>query len=299
MTDTKPRETGAARASLRQGRHRSATVAALLSAPMTAILIFSYLIPVVLVIVTGFFTQDEAGRLSSTATLANFVRFFSDGWYVGALLRSIRIAACVTVLAVALGYLAAYFMVFRSGRWLEALVVLTVAPILVGNVVRAFGWLMMMGDSGLVNSLLAATGAPFRIAFMYKELGIIVADASNLLPLSILVLVGVLTRIDRLYLEAAAVLGANPLRSFRSIMLPLSMPGITAAAVICFTLALGTFEIAVFIGGKRVEMIAPLAYDEIAYSFDWPMGAAVALILLVTSLVGIVVNDFLEAKATK
>ncbi len=279
-------------------KKRAGSISLLFSAPAVVILVLSYIAPVALVIGSAFFKQDEMGHLSATLTLANFVQFFSDAWYVETLGRTVKIAALVAILAVLLGYTAAYFIVFRSGRWFEILIILTIAPVLVGNVVRAFGWRMLMGESGLVNGLLGLARIEAKVAFLYTQFGIVIADASNLLPLATLVVIGVLSRIDPVYLEAATVLGANPRQCFLKVTLPLSLPGIAAASVICFTLALSTFEIAVFVGGNRVQMMAPLIYDEISRSFDWPMGAAVALILLVTSLLGILLHDMLRWKGT-
>lgn len=270
---------------------KGVTITALVS-PVALLLLFSYVVPVAILAGVSFLSQDARGAITPDFTLGNFVRFFSDPWFLFTLGRSIRIAFFVTLMAITLGYVAAYYLVFKQPRLFEFYLILVVAPVLVGNVVRAFGWQMLMGDSGLVNTFLWKLGlGEHTLRFMYTETGIIIADASTLLPLVILILMGVLTRIDPAYIEAAKALGASGRRAFMNVTLPLSLSGVGAASVICFTLALGTFEIAVLIGGKRVQMIAPLVYEQITYAFNWTMGAAVAMVLLVVSVVGIVIHD--------
>lgn len=273
-------------------RRRPGAAAGALLAPTVVLLALAYVLPVLLLAGVSFLQQDVRGAIVADFTLDNFIRFFSDPWFIGTLGRSIRIALLVTAMAVVLGYIAAYYLVFARPRLFEFYLVLVVAPILVGNVVRAFGWQMLMGDSGLVNTFLRNAGlGDFAVSFMYTEAGIVIADASTLMPLVILILMGVLTRIDPTLIEAAKALGANGRKAFWTVTFPLSLSGLGAASVICFTLALGTFEIAVLIGGKRVQMIAPLVYEQITYSFNWTMGAAVAVVLLVASIIGIIAHD--------
>jgi len=129
------------------------------------------------------------------------------------------------------------------------------------------------------------------LSFMYTEHGIIIADASVLLPLITIILIGVLSRLNPVYMDAAKSLGANGMRAFWHVMMPLSLHGIGAASLICFTLAFGTFETAVLIGGGRVQMVAPLVYQQVGLTFDWPFGAAIAFIILAVSVSGIILHD--------
>lgn len=269
----------------------------LLVAPAVAILVATFLLPVTILASVSFMEQDARGNILPVLTLANYVAFFSDPWFVATLARSARIAFFVALLSVTLGYACAYYLVFLRPKLFEVYLVLVVAPILVGNVVRAFGWRMLLGDSGLIKTGLAQIGFPeHAIRFMNTEHGIIIADTSTLLPLVILILIGVLSRIDHSLVEAAKVLGANNARAFLNVTLPLSFAGIGAASVICFTLALGTFEVAVLVGGKRVQMIAPLVYEQITYAFNWPMAATVSVVLLVASVCGIALHDYIFAR---
>jgi putative spermidine/putrescine transport system permease protein len=265
---------------------------ALLALPLVAVLVFAYAVPVAIMAGLGFFATDPTGRVLPELTLGHFFKFFGDNWYFFVLVRSIRIALFVTVLTVVLGYAVAYFLAFYRSRLFELYLVLVIAPILIGNVVRAYGWRFLMGENGVVNGLLIRLGAiDGPIPFLYTEHGIVIADSSVLLPIVVMILLGVLSRIDGAYIEAAKSLGAGRWRAFWHVTLPLSLPGVAAASVICFTLALGTFETAVFIGGKRVQMIAPLVYEQIGVVFNWPFGAAMSLIILAISLVGIALND--------
>lgn len=272
----------------------------LLVAPIFLILLFAYVVPVATMAGLGFLATDAAGKVQPAFTLAHFAKFFGDPWYMGVLVRSLRIALFVTVLTVVLGYVVAYFLAFSRSRLIELYMVLVVAPILIGNVVRAYGWRFLMGESGIVNATLKNLGLIDRsIPFLYTEHGIVIADSSVLLPIVIMILLGVLSRIDTTYVEAAKSLGAGRWRAFLYVTLPLSLPGVAAASVVCFTLALGTFETAVFIGGKRVQMIGPLVYEQISVAFNWPFGAALSLIILAISIFGIWLNDRLMREHAK
>ncbi len=267
-------------------------VPALLVLPLATVLVLAYVVPVAIMAGLGFFATDPTGKVLPELTLGHFFKFFGDSWYFFVLVRSLRIALFVTVLTVVLGYVVAYFLAFHRSRLFELYLALVVAPILIGNVVRAYGWRFLMGENGVVNGLLTRFGAIDRpIPFLYTEHGIIIADSSVLLPIVVMILLGVLSRVDGAYIEAAKSLGASRWRAFWHVTLPLSLPGVAAASVICFTLALGTFETAVFIGGKRVQMIAPLVYEQIGVVFNWPFGAAMSLIILAISVAGIALND--------
>ncbi len=271
----------------------------LLSFPLAAFLVAAYVIPALMTASYGFLGTDQRGGIVPEFTLANFEKFFSDSWYLLTLGRSVRIAVFVTLPTVSLGYLVAYFLVFQRPRGIEVFLILVIAPVLIGNVVRAFGWRMLMGEKGVVNTALGAIGLIDQpLSFLYTEHGIVIADTSVLLPLVILILLGVLSRVDPTYLEAAKSLGANGWRTFWHGTLPLSLPGVGAASVICFTLSFGTFETAIFIGGQRVQMVAPLVYQQIGKTFNWPFGAAISLVILVVSIAGICLHDFFLRRRT-
>lgn len=271
---------------------RGGLVTALLVLPLLMLMVLAYVVPAGALAWMSFLASGPSGEILSQLTLGNYAKFFGDSWYVETLIRSFRIAIIVTIATVSLGYVVAYYLTFKRPRFFEAALILIIAPVLVGNVVRAFGWRFMMGDSGVVNVALQNIGFSTQpVSFMYTEHGIIIADTSVLLPLIILVLMGVLSRLDHRYVEAAKSLGASSFRAFWHVTLPLSLPGVGAASLICFTLAFGTFETAIFIGGGRVQMVAPLVYEQIGRAFNWPFGAAIAFIILAVSIVGIILHD--------
>ena len=273
-------------------RHRRRWVLALLICPLVIVFLFAYVIPGFMLAGTAFLVTDGTGAIQPGITTGHFTKFFGDSWYTYTLLRSVRIELFVTVGTVCLGYIVAYFLSFYRPRLFEVYLVIIVAPVLVGNVVRAYGWRFLMGESGIFNTFMLKLGIIDKpLPFIYTEHGIIIADTSVLLPLIILILLGVLTRLDYTYVEAAKSLGANSFRAFWHVTLPLSLPGVGAASLICFTLAFGTFETAIFIGAGRVQMVAQLVYEQIGLVFNWPFGAAIALIILSVSVIGIIAHD--------
>lgn len=256
-----------------------------LSSPLMVILIFLYLLPILYMCALAFFKKGGIGGIEYTLTFENFVRFFRDPWYLAVFWRTIYISIIATVITIFLAYIIAYYLVFYESRWKELGLILVISPILVGNIIRAFGWRVLISDSGAINDLLIKLNVinePLR--FLYTEHGVVIALASVLLPMAIMVLLGGLNNIDISLIEAAKSLGADRVNTFIHVTFPLSLPSISAASIICFVLSLGSFEIPLFIGGKRVPMMGPVIYEQITVVYNWPFGSALTLIVLVAAL---------------
>ncbi|MBP1986820.1 ABC transporter permease subunit [Halolamina salifodinae] len=241
-----------------------------------------FAIPVVYMFAVSFFTNVATGTMEATLTLENYVEVFTTSLYVDTLLLTVEISLISTLIAILVSYPIAYFIVFSSWKYSKVLILAAVAPMLVGNVVRAFGWYALLDTSGLVNQIISVFGIEYTL--LNTKPGLIIAIASVLMPFAVLILLSNLFSIDQDLLQAGQSLGGNPLQTFWYVTFPLSMPGIVGATLISFVLTMGTFSTAVFIGMPQVPMIGPLIYQAAAAGLNWPLGAAMSFVLLAVAL---------------
>jgi putative spermidine/putrescine transport system permease protein len=171
-------------------------------------------------------------------------------------------------------------------RWRAGLAYVVIfAPLLMSVIVRSYGWLLLLSDSGLVNTLLGYAGlGPYRL--IHNETGTVIAMVHILLPFAVLPIVSVLNRIPDMFREAALDLGATPLTLFCRVTFPLSLPGVLVAAEIVFALALSSFVTPAVLGGGRVQVLARFVYDNIG-DMAWGVAAAQALLLLTLAALGL------------
>jgi putative spermidine/putrescine transport system permease protein len=272
---------------------RAAVPWILLAAPL-AIFLALFLAPLVNLLVLSFFRFDRTTGALAEATAQNYVKFLSDPFYLGILWRTLKLALLTTVTTLLLGYPVAYHLTRCSGRKRAYLTLLIVAPLLVSVVVRSFGWLVILGPHGLVNSLLTGLGIvadPLRL--LYTETAIVVGLTHVFLSFMVLSVAASLGRIDPALIRAAQNLGASERQAFVRVVLPLSLPGVAAGSLIVFTLAASAFITPALLGGPRVKVMSYLAYQQTLLLSDWPYGSAIAFILL--ALTGLCAFLYLRA----
>jgi putative spermidine/putrescine transport system permease protein len=216
-----------------------------------------------------------------TIQLGHYVEFLSDSYYRAALWRSLSMATQVTLWCLVLGFPLAYALSRLRGFARAALYIAILLPLLTSQVVRTFGWMILLSNSGFINRTLIDLGLiASPIPMMYRMSGIIIALVEVLLPFMVLALDAALLNIDPHLYEAARNLGARSARIFLQITLPLSLPGIVSGSVLVFALAISAFVTPSLIGGPRVEVMATLIYQQGISLMNWPFGAAIAFIML-------------------
>jgi putrescine transport system permease protein len=224
---------------------------------------------------------DDGSGLKIQATLANFALFAGDDLYLRAYLGAVCNAALATVLCLVLGYPIAYAIARSPGRWRLLLLFLVVLPFWTSFLIRVYAWIAILKPNGLLNQLLIAIGListplPLLNNAFSVELGLVY----SYLPFMILALYGNLTALDESLLEAAADLGARPVRAFLAVTLPLSLPGIAAGSLLVLIPATGEFVIPDLLGGADTLMIGKVLWDEFFNNRDWPVASAVAVVLV-------------------
>ena len=257
------------------------SLAFLLGVPVAYLVVF-FLVPFGSVVVTSFSTKEGA------TTLANFARVLTDAYYLETLAFSFKLALWTTFIVIAIGYPLAYTMTFhvRSKLWRRFIFLVVVTPLFTSSIVRAFGWLVLLGRRGFVNETLVWMGlAEKPMQLLFNEFGIVVGLTYIMVPFMVLTVASVLQNLEPALLEAARDLGANPIVAFFKVTLPLSLPGVVAGSLIVFTLSVSAYVTpSILSGGKRTVM-SMLIYQQYNTVFDFNFGGALAVVLLVSTLV--------------
>jgi putative spermidine/putrescine transport system permease protein len=251
----------------------------LLLAPAIAITA-SLLIAFLIILRFSFNTWSPATGMASSWTLANYVAFFTDAFHYKALVITLEISLLVTVIALALGYPVAYLL--SVSRRKHLILFLIVLPLLMDVLVRAYGWIVLLSRSGLVNRLLVRAGLLERpVQFLGTETAVVLELLHEVLPFMILPIAAVLQRIDPALREAAVGLGAGRLTAFLRVTLPLSLPGLLAGTLLTFSLSMSAFVAPLVLGGGRVAMMSILIQQQMTMLLNWPAGSAQAIVLVV------------------
>ena len=222
----------------------------------------------------------------STLNFGNFQFLADDPLYLSAYLSSIRIALVSTVLALLIGYPMAYFIARASDRWRNILLMLVILPFFTSFLLRVYALTGFMRGNGVINQFLGLFGIE-PLVMMQTDFAVYVGIVYTYLPFMILPLYTTLVKLDVSLFEASADLGARPLRTFLSVTLPLSIPGIVAGSMLVFIPAIGEFVIPSLLGGPETLMIGRVLWDEFFTAANWPRAAAVAVAMLVVVVVPI------------
>jgi len=215
----------------------------------------------------------------------NYVRAAADPYYQEIILTTLGMALLCTALTLVIAFPAAYWLGRLESRWKSLVVIATLFPLLVGNVVRSAGWMALFDREGLINATLRGAhliGEPLTL--MYTPKAVVFGVVAVVLPYMILTIAAVIESIPRDLEDAAANLGASDLKTFWRVILPLSVPGVAAGSILVFVLCMNTYATAVLLGGPRFKMMAPAIFDQFVRGNNWPMGATLAFMLLAVTM---------------
>jgi len=259
-----------------------------LLAPALVLLGVFLLLPYMNIILMSLRPPAVGAPYGEGLTLANYAHVLTDDYRLGVLVDTLLLGLTVTPICLLLGYPLAYHLVHAPVRWVSLLYLLVLSPLLVGVVVRSFGWLILLSGNGVINRALLDLGwLDTGLLLMNNRLGVCIALVHVFLPFMILPLVGVLQSIDPSLLAAARSLGASPWRTFVRVVLPLSWQGIQAGTVLVFVLTLSAYVTPVMLGGAQVKTTSVLVVQSLIDNFQWPAGAAQALVLTLCGLLAV------------
>jgi putative spermidine/putrescine transport system permease protein len=211
-------------------------------------------------------------------TLANFADLLKP-LYARVFVDTVWICFLTAVFTLVVGYPLAYALVHVRNRFAKAFILITViTPLFLGEVVRTYSWIIVLGNNGFINSMLLKLGLIAQpIQFMFTKFGVVIALVHVTMPVMVIILAAALSHIDSNYLRAAQSLGAGPIRAFATVTLPLSMPGIVAGVTTAFAWTFSAFATPQLIGGGRVNMISNLVYQLGFASFNFPFAASLCV----------------------
>jgi putrescine transport system permease protein len=233
----------------------------------------------------------------ASLSLENYRTLLSDELYWQAGLSSLGMALAATTLLVLVGYPVALAMARASARWRPILVGLVILPFWTSFLIRVYAWIAILKPDGFLNQFLIWSGlVGHPLTILNTNAAVLIGLVYAYLPFMVLPLYATLERLDRTLMEAAADLGATPLRAFWTVTLPLSLPGVAAGALICFIPILGEFVIPDLLGGSETLMIGRTLWSEFFQNRDWPTASAVAVVLLVILVVPIVLFQNAQAR---
>jgi putative spermidine/putrescine transport system permease protein len=262
----------------------------LLLLPAALLLGVFLVIPYLNILLMSFRTPGEGTPYGAGFTIGNYARFFSDSFYLFQVFNTLWIGLLTTALCLVIGFPVAWQLTRVDLRFRGLAYGLVLSPLLVGIVIRSYGWTILLGNAGLINRTLQSLGiidAPLPL--MYNALGITIALVHVFLPFMILPIMAAIQGVDPSLESAARSLGASRFTAFRRIVLPLSMPGIQAGCILVFVLSLSAYVTPSLIGGMRVKTMAVTVVDALIDTFQWPWGSALALMLSVTGAVCVVI----------
>jgi spermidine/putrescine transport system permease protein len=255
------------------------------------------LLPYTLMLAHSFWGVRD-GLLVHQWSLDNYHTLFSKPVYVGVLLRTMRIAASVTFCSLLLGYPLAYYLSFHSGARKELLYQLVIVPLWVSYLVRGYAWKTILGSEGVLNGFLQylhLTHEP--VAFLlYSPFAVILMLTHIYTPFVFLPIYAALEHIPRPLVEASQDLGASSAQTFLRVILPLSIPGLVAGATFAFVLSLGDFLAPLLVGGASGTMIANVVQSLFGAAYDWPLGAAISVCILIVIISLLFLTERLEKR---
>ncbi len=256
------------------------------------------LVPYALLFCYSFWTVSPAQTIVHSWNLGNYRQLLTVHVYFETLLRSMWIAARVMLFALLLGYPLAYFLSFHAGARKDLLYQLVIIPLWVSYLVRAYAWKTILGSDGVLNTLLQYLHlSKHPVEFLlYSPFAVVLTLTHIYTPFAFLPIYASLEHIPRNLVEASHDLGASPLQTFWRVILPLSIPGVLAGATFAFVLSLGDFLAPLLLGGPSGIMISNIVVSLFGAAYNWPLGAAISLCMLLLVVSLLFLSERLEKK---
>lgn len=248
--------------------------------PSLLLLIGFFVLPYISMVVMSFRIPSTTSAFAPGYTIANYTKILGDSYYLELLAQTLLLGVIISAICLLIGYPVAYHLVRTTSRYKGLLYACIISPLLVGVVVRCYGWTILLANNGLINQ--AAKGSklfPGGLKLMYNSFGVSIGLVHVLLPFMILPLMNTIQSIDPALEEAARSLGASKVRSFFRVTLPLSLPGIQSGVILVFMLTISAYVIPVLLGAMKFKILSTIVIQLLIDGFLWPSGAALALVL--------------------
>jgi spermidine/putrescine transport system permease protein len=271
--------------------------AAITLPPLLWVTVF-LLVPYVLLLCYSFWSVSPSQTILHAWTLDNYRELFRVNVYLQTLFRSMWIAARVMIFSLLLGYPLGYYLSFHAGARKDLFYQLVIIPLWVSYLVRAYAWKTILGSDGVLNTLLQyvhVTKHPLEF-LLYSPFAVVLTLTHIYTPFAFLPIYASLEHIPRNLVEASQDLGASPLQTFWRVIFPLSIPGVVAGATFAFVLSLGDFLAPLLLGGPSGIMISNIVVSLFGAAYNWPLGAAISLCMLLLVLALLLLSEKLEKR---
>jgi putative spermidine/putrescine transport system permease protein len=252
--------------------------------PASVLVILFLVLPLVLLFRYSLNRFVPGQFMVEALTAENYIKVVSDPYYLAVFRTTLEMAAGVTLVCLIVGFPLAMLLSRMPLRIKSIMILAVILPLFVGNAVRAAGWMVAFGQKGIINWLLGASGLSPPVEIMYTPAAVFIGIISVNLPFVVLTLQAVIEGIEPAAEEASLSLGATPFETWRLVTLPLALPGVLAAGMLCFILAMNAYATPVLLGGPRFQMMAPVVANEVLNQSNWPFGGALAFVLMLVTL---------------
>jgi putative spermidine/putrescine transport system permease protein len=278
---------------------RSDAIPYFMTAP--GVLFFAALlgVPLILTFLLSLHSYDYSLGIQNGWTATNYIKIVTDSYFYGIFARTLFLSLLVTGLCLIIGVPEAYILSQMRNPWRSVFLLVVLGPLLVSVVVRTLGWAVIFGGNGLLSAASSALGFG-QISLMFTFTGMTIALVHVLVPFMVIPVWASLQKIDPQSEDAALTLGASRLTALRRITLPQAAPGILSGSIMVFALTAAAFATPSIIGGRRMKVAATMIYDEYKNTLNWPLGATIAVILLLINIAIIVgSNRLVERRFSK
>lgn len=274
-----------------RGRQRPWLEPLLLLAPAIVLMLIGFFLPVLQMLLSSVTSVQGVAGFS----LGNYAEVFQSDYYLSAMGRSLRLSLIQTAITLVLALPLSYLMTRVSGRVSSILMAVIILPLMTSVVVRTFGWVVLLAPNSWLGQFAKSLDPiAYGQGLLGTEAGIVISMVQVLLPFAVLTLYGVMQSIDPKLEEAARTMGAGFLRTLRTVVFPLSLPGLVAGATLVFALSVSSFITPRLVGGSRLPVLAGTIYNDATVNLDWPFAAAqstllflaVVMLIFATSRIG-------------
>lgn len=267
-----------------------------LTAPSILVMLAFVALPLVMTLSMSLYPYDSANMVGQTLTSANYEEVLKDEYFHVIFIRTFGLALLVTLICILIGVPEAYVLSRLTPQWRAVSMVVVLGPLLISVVVRTLGWAVLLGSEGVINKTLLAIGfidSPIKL--LYTFTGVVIALTHVLMPFMVLAVWASLQKLDRATEQAAESLGAGLITVMWKIVFPQVIPGVLSGGLIVFASAASAFATPAIIGGRRLKVVPTTIYDEFLANLNWPLGATIAVFLVVIVLaVSLVINRIVE-----
>ncbi|MGL6135750.1 MAG: ABC transporter permease [Planktothrix sp.] len=271
------------------GETRKTKTLLILLLPATIWLLIFFVIPLIIVLIYSFLERGNYGGVTWEFTLKNYQRLAND-LYGNIIWRSLGLASLTTLICLIIGYPLAFLIAISSSRWRNLLLFLVIIPFWTNFLVRTYAWMVILRSEGVINTFLQSLNLISEpLNLLFTPFAVVVGLVYGYLPFMILPLYATIERLNFSLVEAAQDLGANHIKTFFRIILPLTLPGIIAGSILVFIPALGAFITPDILGGAKTVMVGNLIQNQFLQARDWPFGSALSMGLMILVLIPVMI----------